>query len=157
MLTDSTRGLPAPRPRLPDMTSTQIPQTATGGAPRAAWRPLARHYVEMVVAMLAGMLVLGGLRAAIGLTTPFEDHPGTAYLLMAVDMSIGMAVWMRYRGHGWASTLEMCAAMFVPLALVPLVWAGTMGAMTFMGVAHVVMLVAMLAVLLRRRHEYAHC
>jgi flagellar biosynthetic protein FliP len=139
------------------MTSTQLPRTATGSQTRAAWRPLARHYVEMVVAMFAGMLVLGGLRAALGLTTSFEDHPGTAYLLMAVDMSIGMAAWMRYRGHGWASTLEMCAAMFVPLALVPLVWADAMAAMTFMGVAHVVMLLAMLAVLLRRRDEYTHC
>ena len=134
------------------MTTTQTPVTVT-----SPWRPLARHYVEMVVAMFAGMLVLGGLRAVLGLTTSFEDHPGVAYLLMAVDMSIGMAAWMRYRGHGWASTLEMCAAMFVPLALVPLVWAGAMGAMTFMGVAHAVMLLAMLAVLLRRRDEYAHC
>ena len=138
------------------MTSTQMPHTVTSGRSRASWRPLARHYAEMVVAMFAGMLVLGGLRALLGLTTPFEDHPGTAYLLMAVDMSIGMAAWMRYRGHGWASTLEMCAAMFVPLVLVPLVWAGAMSAMTFMGVAHVVMLVAMLGVLLRRRDEHAH-
>ena len=136
-------------------TQTQVHETVEGDASR--WRPLARHYVEMVVAMFAGMLVLGGLRAVLGLTIAFEDQPGASYLLMAVDMSVGMAAWMRYRGHGWASTLEMCAAMFVPLALVPLVWAGAMGAMTFMGVAHVVMLLAMLAVLLRRRDEYAHC
>ncbi len=137
------------------MTTTQTHETVERNASR--WRPLARHYVEMVVAMFAGMLVLGGLRALLGLTVPFEDQPGTAYLLMAIDMSVGMAAWMRYRGHGWASTLEMCAAMFVPLLLVPLVWAGAMAAMTFMGVAHVVMLVAMLAVLLGRRAEYSHC
>jgi hypothetical protein len=76
---------------------------------------------------------------------------------MAIDMSIGMAAWMRYRGHGWAGTLEMCAAMFVPIVLLPLVWAGLMGAMAFMMTAHVVMPIAMLVVLLRRRHEYAHC
>ena len=139
------------------MTSTRLPQTVTSGRARALWRPLARHYVEMVVAMLVGMFVLGGLRAVLGLTTPFEEHPGTAYLLMAIDMSVGMAAWMRHRGHGWASTLEMCAAMFVPLVLVPLVWAGAMAAMTFMGVAHAVMLAAMLAVLLRRRDEFGHC
>ena len=62
-----------------------------------------------------------------------------------------MAAWMRYRGHGWASTLEMCAAMFVPFVLLPLVSVGAMGSMTFMTAAHVVMLVAMLAALLRRR------
>ena len=107
--------------------------------------------------MAVGMLVLGLLRAALGLTVPFDEQPGVGYLLMAVDMSVGMAAWMRFRGHGWAGTLEMCAAMFVPLALVPLVWAGAMGAMTFMTVAHVVMPLAMLAALLRRRAEYAHC
>ncbi len=121
------------------------------------WRPLARHYLEMILAMVVGMLVLGALRTAVGLTVPFEEQPGTAYLLMAIDMSLGMGAWMRYRGHGWAGTLEMCAAMFVPLVLLPAVWAGAMGAMTFMMVAHVVMPIAMLAVLLRRRGEYGHC
>jgi flagellar biosynthetic protein FliP len=77
--------------------------------------------------------------------------------LMAIDMSVGMAAWMRYRGHGWTGTLEMCAAMFVPLALLPLVGAGLMGVMSFMTAAHVVMLAAMLVVLLRRRREFAHC
>jgi hypothetical protein len=133
------------------MTTTHMPETQT-----STWRPLARHYVEMVIAMFAGMIVLGGLRSLLGLSVPFEGQPGTAYLLMAIDMSVGMAAWMRFRGHGWAGTLEMCAAMFVPLGLMPLVWADLMGAMTFMTVAHVVMLLAMLAVLLRRRHEHAH-
>ncbi|WP_208607415.1 hypothetical protein [Streptomyces curacoi] len=40
-----------------------------------------------------------------------------ASLEMAFDMSVGMAVWMRRRRHGWASTLEMCAVMFAPLLL----------------------------------------
>lgn len=135
------------------MTTTQIPETTA----RSTWRPLARHFVEMLVAMFAGMLVLGGLRALVGLTVPLEEQPGLWYVLMASDMSVGMAAWMRYRGHGWAGTLEMCVAMFVPVVLLPLVWAGSMGSMTFMTVAHVIMPSAMLAVLLRRRHEYAHC
>jgi hypothetical protein len=138
------------------MTTTQIPDTVTTVPSRPSWRPLARHYVEMVIAMFVGMIVLGGLRTVLGLSVPFEEQPGPAYTLMAIDMSIGMAAWMRYRGHGWAETLEMCAAMFVPLAMLPLVWADALGAMTFMTLAHVVMLVAMLAVLLRRRAEHAH-
>ncbi|MBT2422032.1 hypothetical protein J7F01_11945 [Streptomyces sp. ISL-22] len=36
-------------------------------------------------------------------------HAGMASLEMAFVMSVGMAVWMRRRRHGWASTLEMCA------------------------------------------------
>lgn len=140
------------------MTTTHSTGTLTVRPTRTAqWKPLARHYVEMVAAMFAGMLVLGGLRAVAGLDVSFEDRPGAAYTLMAVDMSVAMAAWMRYRGHSWPATLEMCAAMFVPLALVPVVWAGAMAAMTFMGVSHAVMMIAMLAVLLRRRDELGHC
>ncbi len=107
--------------------------------------------------MLVGMLVLGALRSASGLTVPFAEQPGTSYVLMAIDMSVGMAVWMRFRGHTWAGTLQMCAAMFVPIVLLPLVRSGAMDAMTFMMTAHVVMPLAMLVLLLRRRDEYAHC
>ncbi len=141
------------------MTPTPTPThvNAVTQQARLGWRPLARHYVEMVLAMLVGMLVLGALRTAAGLTVPFEEQPGTAYVLMAIDMSVGMAVWMRFRGHGWAGTLEMCAAMFVPVVLLPLVRSGAMDAMTFMMTAHVVMPLAMLVLLLRRRDEYAYC
>ena len=140
------------------MTATSTPHTPVPASGRSTpWRPLVRHYVEMVLAMLVGMFALGALRALLGLAVPFEQRPGAWYVLMAFDMSLGMAAWMRYRGHGWAGTLEMCAAMFVPAVLLPLVWADLMGEMAFMMTAHVVMPVAMLVVLLRRRHEYAHC
>jgi flagellar biosynthetic protein FliP len=110
----------------------------------------------MVLAMFAGMLVLGARRDVLGLTVAFDERPGAHYLLMATDMAIGMAAWMRLRRHGWACTGEMCAAMYIPAVLVPLVWADVVSAMTFMTAAHVLMMAAMLAVLLRRRHEYAH-
>jgi hypothetical protein len=133
------------------------PPTSLARPARGAFRALARHYVEMVLAMTAGMLLLGALRDAAGLTVPFAENPGASYLLMATDMALGMAVWMHLRRHGWAETLEMSAAMYVPLALLPLVWTEAMGAMTFMVVAHAVMLVAMLVVLLRRRDHWIHC
>ena len=129
--------------------------TAPTTARRSSVRPLVRHYLEMVVAMFAGMLVLGALRSALGLTVAFATHPGTSYLLMATDMALGMAAWMWFRGHGWGCTLEMCAAMYVPALLLPLVWSGVLGAMAFMVLAHVAMLVGMLAVLVRRRAELA--
>ncbi len=135
----------------------RTPAPAPGPAPaRAAWSRLALHYVEMVLAMFAGMIVFGALRGLLGLTVAFDSHPGAHYLLMATDMAVGMAAWMRLRRHGWACTLEMCAAMYVPALLVPLVWAGAMSGMAFMTAAHVLMMVAMLAVLLRRRREYHH-
>ncbi|WP_210747932.1 hypothetical protein [Actinomadura latina] len=131
-------------------SDTQPPAPATG-----AWRRLALHYIEMVLAMFAGMLVLGALRDLLGLTVAFDGRPGAHYLLMATDMAIGMAAWMRLRRHGWACTGEMCAAMYVPAVLVPLVWADAISAMAFMTAAHILMMAAMLAVLLRHRHAYA--
>ena len=55
--------------------------------------------------------------------------------------------------YQWADTLEMCAAMYVPLVLVPLIWIGLVGPMTFMVVAHVVMMVLMLVIVLRQHGE----
>lgn len=120
------------------------------------WGRFARHYLEMVAAMFAGMLVLGLARSAAGLAVSPTAQPEASYLLMAVDMSVGMAVWMRLRGHGWGATLEMCAAMFAPaVPLFPLLWLGVIDAGGLMVAAHVAMFPAMLAVMLRRLDEYA--
>lgn len=135
------------------MTTTATQPTTRPGRRTGV---LVRHYLEMVVAMFVGMIALGSLRDLVGLDVVFAERPGASYALMATDMAIGMAAWMRFRGHGWGCTLEMCAAMYVPLLLLPLVWGGVMGAMTFMVVSHVLMMVAMLAVVLRRADEIAH-
>ncbi|WP_151476273.1 hypothetical protein [Streptomyces albicerus] len=119
----------------------------------------ARHYLEMLVAMVVGMLVLGaatrGILALAGTELSATRHPELASLEMAFDMSVGMAVWMRRRGHGWASTLEMCGAMFVPaLALFPLLWLDVIAPDSMITLEHLVMLPLMLLVMLRRRAEY---
>jgi len=107
-----------------------------------------RHFGEMLAAITAGMVVLGALRIA--------THPALVALEMAFDMSVGMVVWMRFRGHGWAAALEMVAAMFVPaLVLAPLSWLGMMSGSTLMVLTHVAMLPLMALVMLRRREEYA--
>ena len=137
------------------MTSIQL--TPSTPVARPQWRVLARHYLEIVVAMFVAMGVLALARAAVGLTVSAHHHLGLAYLLMATDMSIGMATVMRWRGHGWRSTLEMCAVMYAPLLLLPFVWSGLLGRTGFMVIAHVAMFPLMLAVMLRRRAEYAHC
>ncbi|WP_246609218.1 hypothetical protein [Nonomuraea rhizosphaerae] len=122
-----------------------------------SWRRFAWHYVEMVIAMFAGMFALGFLADAVGLGFSHDQEPELAYLLMAFNMSVGMAVWMRFRGHDWAGTLEMCAAMFVPVVpLFPLLWMGVIDGMGLMMAAHVAMFPLMLLVMLRRRDEYAH-
>ena len=121
---------------------------------------LARHYVEMILAMLAAMLVLGAaLRGALALadlTYGMAGHPELVTLEMAFTMSAGMAFWMRRRGHAWPGIAEMCGAMFLPaLVLVPLLSWDLVSPGTAMTWEHLAMLPLMFAVLLRRRTEYA--
>jgi hypothetical protein len=126
-------------------------------------RHFIRHYVEMVIAMLVGMFVLGGavvaLLAALGVDVGelYDDAPPVVVLGMALSMTVPMVAWMRHRGHGWAPAREMAAAMFVPaIAAIVLYWAGTIDDTdTLMAIEHVAMFPAMLAVMLLRRSEYA--
>ena len=120
---------------------------------RGATGRFVRHYVEMLVAMFAGMFVLGlPVEALGGGIDPIELE----LLWMALIMSVPMVAWMRYRGHGWAPAWEMTAAMFVPsFAAIALLWAGIIeGGHTPMMIQHVAMFPAMLAVMLLRRSEY---
>jgi len=122
-------------------------------------RSLALHYVQMVVVMLVGMMLLWPLWM---LATAGADD-GTAVraveaesLAMATMMALPMAAWMRFRGHGWTSTLEMSTAMYVGfLATFPFLWAGELDADGVMMVGHVSMLALMLVAMVRRREEYA--
>ncbi|MFI0485391.1 hypothetical protein [Actinomadura sp. 9N215] len=132
--------------------------TTDTGRPRTiAWRHFLRHYLEMIAAMVVGMAVLG--IAVRGLLTLADlEFPGGAEwssLEMAAEMSAGMVIWMRYRGHGWASSLEMTGAMVAPLAvLFPLLWLGAIPGDSLMLLEHLVMLPAMFLIMLRRRAEY---
>jgi hypothetical protein len=120
----------------------------------------ARHYAEMVIAMLAGMFVLGG--AAVGLLALVgidvgdwrTDAPALLLLGMALTMTVPMVAWMRHRGHGWGPAAEMSAAMFLP-SLVAIALGGTLDVDGQMTVQHAGMFPAMLAAMLLRRSEYA--
>ena len=136
--------------------------TAAGEQPtsrRRRWLRFAGHYLEMVVAMLAGMAVLGGalrgILAAAGVQYSMRRYPELVTLEMGLTMAVGMGAWMRYRRHGRASTLEMSGAMVVPAAVVAaLLWLDVLGAGVAMTLEHVAMFLLMLAVMLRRRDEY---
>ena len=120
---------------------------------RGATGRFVRHYVEMLVAMFAGMFALGlPVEALGGEIDPIELE----LLWMALIMSVPMVAWMRYRGHGWAPAWEMTAAMFAPsFAAIALLWAEIIdGGHTPMMIQHVAMFPAMLAVMLLRRSEY---
>jgi hypothetical protein len=142
----------------------RMPQASSGsGDPTQAvaghrWWRFLRHYLEMVAAMLVGMVVLGaalrGGLALAGLRYPV-GYPELVALEMAATMSAGMLVWMRHRRHRWASTLEMAGAMFAPAAaLIPLLWLGAIAGDTLLALEHLAMLPLMFLVMWRRRAEY---
>jgi hypothetical protein len=113
-----------------------------------------RHYLEMLAAMFIGMGVLAGGPAAAGLKI---DAPELELLWMAFTMSVPMVAWMRYRGHGWAPSMEMTASMFIPsFAAIALLWMGVVEERgTLMAIQHVAMFPAMLVAMLLRRDEYS--
>jgi hypothetical protein len=119
-----------------------------------------RHYLEMVVAMLLGMAVLGlpagWALEALG-TSWSELSTARMLLLMATTMTVPMVGWMRYRGHGWRTGTEMSASMFLPtFAIIGVLWAGLVTDVGVLMVAeHVAMLASMLAAMLLRPDEYS--
>jgi hypothetical protein len=135
------------------LTSHDDSTTTHSGGSRI-WH-FARHYLEMVVAMLVGMFTLGPLE---GFVWPaLTARPDVGVMVMATNMSIGMGAWMRFRGHSWRGIAEMSAAMYLPFAalLVPL-WVGWIGGHTMMTWGHLAMLPAMALAMLLRPAEYAH-
>jgi hypothetical protein len=111
------------------------------------------HYLQMLAAMGAGMLVLGPLSMLIGDAAGVEVHS----LLMATSMTAGMTAWMAWRRHSWPATAEMALAMYASFAvLFPPYWLGVLSGHGVMLGGHVLMLPAMALVMLRRREEYLH-
>ena len=125
-------------------------------------RRFIRHYLEMVIAMFAGMIVLGipGEAALRGLGYSSSelqaDAPAVALLAMATIMTVPMVGWMRRMGHGWQPCGEMAASMYLPtFAVIAMMGAGALDFMGAMGLEHVLMLPAMLVAMLLRRAEYS--
>jgi hypothetical protein len=132
-----------------------VAQRSTYAGSRSAfWR----HFLEMVGVMVVSMVVFG---AAVSGVFALLGHGNLLHyaalrgLLMSVYMVVGMSLWMRHRRHGWASVLEMSAAMIVPyLLLVGPFEAGILTKGTFLSAMHVLMLPCMYLAMVRRREEY---
>jgi hypothetical protein len=126
---------------------------------RPALRRFVRHYLEIVVATIVGMVVLGPAESMLlnqigwsELVANFETYT----LVMATNMTVAVAAWMRLRRHGWAAIAEMAAAMYAPfMVLFPPLWLGVLSATGLMVLGHLLMLFAIAAAMLRRRDEYA--
>jgi hypothetical protein len=117
-----------------------------------------RHYLEMVVAMVLGMAVLGPVESVV--LDPLGWHsvravPELNALVMASNMTVAMVAWMRYRGHSSTAASAMAAAMYLPfLVLFPPLWLGFLSASEMLLGGHLLMLPAMVGAMLLRRDEH---
>ena len=141
------------------LAGTESPET--GGRIRgrlvSGWH-FTRHLLEMVVAMIAGMAVLGVAIGVLG-EPPGYANPLVKYGLMGASMSAPMVAWMRHRGHSWSEGGEMTAAMLSPMfALVLPVELGVVGVTghVLMMLSHVAMIGGMVAMMVYRWDRYAH-
>jgi hypothetical protein len=122
-----------------------------------------RHALEMTVAMIVGMVVLGmafrQLHIALfgtGFDDAWHQHTELAAFAMAFNMTLPMVALMRYRGHSWERGGEMAAAMFLPaLPLLVLLWLGVISAHPVLPLQMALMLPSMIVAMLYRADEYA--
>ena len=119
-----------------------------------------RHFAEMSLAMVVGMLLLGPLcqrlMNSLGYPDPVHSAPWLAILLMAFTMALPMVLWMAYRGHGWSRSFEMAASMFVPAAALIALWAaGILSGCQAHCALHTLMWPSMLFVMLLRYKAYS--
>jgi hypothetical protein len=114
-------------------------------------RAAVRHFVEMLVAMVVGMVALGPLWPHVA---SVEVHS----LVMATNMTIGMTALMLWRRHSAAAVVEMALAMYLPFVLLfPALWAGWLSGGAVFVAGHVLMLPAMVLAMLLRPAEYTAC
>jgi hypothetical protein len=136
------------------------PFSAAAALRGAALRRFAVHYLQMLVAMVLGMVLLMPLwRPVLGAAgaAGLLDRTTVHLLVMATDMALGMALWMLVRRHSLAAVGEMTLAMYLPFAvlLVPL-WAGALSPGAVSAAGHLLMLPAMALAMLLRASDYTH-
>lgn len=95
-------------------------------------RPAGRfalHLAEMCIAMCVGAIALSVVvfegASLIGFKDLVNTHPLLSAFILAINLSVPMVAWMRFRGMDWRSTLEMSGAtMAVGILLIALAWFG---------------------------------
>ncbi len=126
------------------------------------WHSPARHFIQHLLEMTAAMFIgMGALAVpvrllweALGWDFMIEDLVART-LVMATNMTIGMAAWMLFRGHRWRPIIEMSLAMYLPFVVMyPFYFGGLAGTTGVMVVGHVLMVPAMAVVMLFRLDEY---
>jgi hypothetical protein len=138
-------------------------ESSVGGWHSERTRRFLRHLLEMTVAMMLGMCVLGAAFGVLhvvvfgsGFAAAWQRHVELAAFAMAFNMTLPMLLWMRHRGHSWERGGEMATAMVVPaLALLVLFWLGVIPEGPVVPLQMALMLPAMILLMLYRADEYS--
>ncbi len=118
------------------------------------------HFLEMLLAMMAGMPIFTLVRSLIPATSSvaaaFKSGTISYSITMTVFMTVSMVAWMIVRGHGWRHSAEMGFAMVAPVAVtIVLRLLGADAYLPWLGNAsHLGMFLGMLIVMLYRRDHY---
>ena len=128
---------------------------------RSPWRAWSFHLAEMMIAMFAGMAVLGvAVESVLTLLgASLSDAPAAVMAsVMAFNMTAPMAWWMRYRGHSARHNIEMAGVDDRPDRARDRAAAGSarVPADSVLLIQHFVMIPAMIGVMLARFEHYAH-
>lgn len=117
-----------------------------------------RHFVEMVLAMVVGMVLLDPLAQFLFSSYASVDlfaTPGLFAPVMTLNMIIGMALWMLFRRHSLRSVGEMSGAMVLPLCLlIGPHWGGVLSGNVLIAGSMALSLPAMMLVMYYRRDMY---
>ncbi|ALO67052.1 hypothetical protein AS189_11790 [Arthrobacter alpinus] len=140
------------------------PSSLVGAAQARKIRPgyvyFAKHLGVMVALMYAGMFVLDPVYemavALAGVDDPWGQLPVLSNIIMALNMSVPMVLYMRNRRHTWRAIVEMSAVMLLPAALTMVPYLlGVMTAATLMSLSHATMIPLMAIAMMLRFREYA--
>jgi hypothetical protein len=124
-------------------------------------RRFARHFGEMMLAMVLGMVVLGSaIELALGVAGESLEDASAPLMasVMAFTMTVPMVAWMHYRHRmPVGRSIEMTASMVIPtIVAIALYGLAAISSETVLIVQHAVMVPAMLAVMLWKYDAYAH-
>jgi hypothetical protein len=120
----------------------------------------ARHLLEMCMVMCGGAAALSllffGAASLLGYTDLLQTAPELVVLVIALNLSVPMLAWMRYRGTAWQPTLEMAGStMVVGLALIAAYWMDLIAKTSLVEVQTSLACPVMLAVMLVRFRLYS--
>ena len=118
------------------------------------------HVAEMCMVMCAGGIILSVLffqgAAVLGYTNLPQTAPELSVIVIAINLTVPMAAWMRYRGMDWQPTLEMAIpTMATGLLLVAAYWLDVVAKGSLVEIQTSLACPVMLAVMLLRFRLYS--